>query len=87
VNYPEESIQHSKHGESLKSRVLKVLHGYTAFNLDVYVSLETDCLRSSEEFVSTDQTARYRAPNFQRHVNLTSDTRIFVGDLRLSQRC
>ena len=25
-NYPEESIQHSEHGESLKSKMSKVLH-------------------------------------------------------------
>jgi hypothetical protein len=26
-NYPEENIQHTEHGESLKSRILKVVFG------------------------------------------------------------
>jgi hypothetical protein len=41
VNYPEESIQHSEHGESLKSRIIHLCGAETATHIQLFENSES----------------------------------------------
>jgi len=54
-NYPEESMQHSEQGESLKSRILHLYGEETARNIRLFEELrnETECSETSAYKIQT----------------------------------
>ena len=74
-NYPEESIQHSEHGESLKSRILHLFGGETAKHIRLFEKLriKKTQLLTSLTFLPrcTDHNTMPRFLQFHHHILLS----------------